>query len=278
MKKLFYLVMATLMVMGAVSCRKDNPGQNYKSVTVAEFLAAPESETQVYELVGTISGSAINTTYGNFDLTDDTGTVYIYGLTATNLGYGIKNDKSFSSLGLDFNDRIRIRGYRGAFEDRIEMLSAWFIEKLADSGNDTPTGNTVSVETNSVAEIWTSSIDNTYGSGFATTVQGLLLGYFKHTSTTNPVSPNENHVRINKNNVFSIRSTDGKKFKKIVIGCAPDAGDTSYCYDMTGLEGGPGALANNSAKTVTWTGSAARVILQANLGQVRVEKLTVEFE
>ena len=47
---------------------------------------------------------------------------------------------------------------------------------------------------------------------------------------------------------------------------------------MTGLEGGPGALANNSAKTVTWTGSAARVILQANQGQVRVEKLTVEFE
>ncbi|MBP5504500.1 MAG: BACON domain-containing protein [Bacteroidales bacterium] len=99
------------------------------AVTVAEFNAAPESDSQVYELVGTIGGS-INTTYGNFDLTDETGTVYVYGLTATELGYGAKNDKSYASLGLKEGDKIKIRGYRGSYGDKIEVLNAWFLEKL----------------------------------------------------------------------------------------------------------------------------------------------------
>ena len=266
--------MAALMLLAAASCKKD---KYVKSVTVAEFIKAPKSETQVYELVGTI-GSTINTTYGNFDLTDKTGTVYIYGLTATNLGYGIKNDKSFSSLGLKWNDKIRIRGYRGAFEDRVEMEYAWFVETLKSGGDDTSDDNIVSVATNSETEVWTSSIDDTYGSGYVATAQGLLIGYFKHTSTANLVAPNANHIRIYKNSVLTIKSTNDKKFKKIIIGCAPDDGETSYCYDMTGLEGGPGTTANNAEKTLTWVGSSSRVVLQSPKGQVRVENLTVEFE
>ena len=112
-----------------------------KAVTVSEFLAAAESEIQVYELVGVIGGS-INTTYGNFDLTDDSGTVYVYGLTATELGYGEKNDKSFGSLDLSRGDTIKLHGYRGSYtntntgETKDEVVYAWFIEKIAsgDSG------------------------------------------------------------------------------------------------------------------------------------------------
>lgn len=108
-----------------------------KSVSVAEFNAAAESDTQVYELVGTIGGS-INTTYGNFDLTDETGTVYVYGLTSTELGYGAKNDKSYASLNLKAGDKIKIQGYRGSYNDKIEVMYAWFIEKLEDGGGDEP--------------------------------------------------------------------------------------------------------------------------------------------
>lgn len=117
------------------------PG-DYKSVTVAEFLAAAESQSQVYELVGTIGGS-INTTYGNFDLTDATGTVYVYGMTATNLGYGAKNDQSYASLGLKEGDKIRVRGYRGSYtnpnsgEKKDELVYSWFIEKV-DGDDPTP--------------------------------------------------------------------------------------------------------------------------------------------
>ena len=116
------------------------------AVTVSEFLAAAESDSQVYELVGVIGGS-INTTYGNFDLTDDSGTVYVYGLTATNLGYGEKNDKSFASLDLNKGDTIKLRGYRGSFNGKDEVTYAWFIEKLASGdsgqGGDTPGGGEV---------------------------------------------------------------------------------------------------------------------------------------
>ena len=85
-------------------------------------------------------------------------------------------------------------------------------------------------------------------------------------------------MRVYKNSVLSIASADGKKIKKIVIGCAPDAGTSSYCWDMVGLEGGANAAADKSAKTVTWTGSATKVVLHASNGQVRMENLTVEFE
>ena len=116
------------------------------AVTVSEFLAAAESDSQVYELVGVIGGS-INTTYGNFDLTDDSGTVYVYGLTATELGYGAKNDKSFASLDLNKGDTIKLRGYRGSFNGKDEVTYAWFIEKLASGdsgqGGDTPGGGEV---------------------------------------------------------------------------------------------------------------------------------------
>ena len=397
------------------------PGGDVIGVSVAAFNAMPESDTQVYELVGTIGGS-VNQTYGNFDLTDDTGTVYVYGLTATNNGYGAKNDQSYMSLGLQAGDKIKIRGYRGSFNGKVEVVYAWFVEKLSEGsivpgggsgtgtladpytplgavnavkdltwtsnteyestdevyvkgkisriasggtfteggtygnasfyisedgtekdefycfrvlylgnkkfeagqtdikvgdevvicgklmnykgntpetvsgkaylyslnsgstpgggggGGDTPSGDSVSFATNSGAQTWAAETDGTYGGGFATTTQGLKIGYFKHTGTTAPIAPNANHVRVYKNCVLSIAPADGKKIKKIVLGCAPNAGTTSYCFDMTGLEGGANATCDKSALTVTWTGSASRVVLHANNGQVRVEKITVEFE
>ncbi|MBR0239771.1 MAG: hypothetical protein IJQ52_01405 [Bacteroidales bacterium] len=111
-------------------------GGDFIVATIEQFNAAAESDTQVYELVGTIDGT-INTTYGNFDLTDATGTVYVYGLTSTNLGYGAKNDKSYSSLGLVAGDNIKIHGYRGSYNNKIEVVYAWFIEKV--DGGDVPT-------------------------------------------------------------------------------------------------------------------------------------------
>ncbi len=127
-------------VTGGDTPQPPTPGE-VKAVTVAEFNAAPESDSQVYELVGTIGGS-INMTYGNFDLTDETGTVYVYGLTATELGYGMKNDKSYESLGLKEGDKIKLHGYRGSFEGKIEVMYAWFIEKVSGGGDNPGPGPT----------------------------------------------------------------------------------------------------------------------------------------
>ncbi|MCQ2140873.1 MAG: BACON domain-containing protein [Bacteroidales bacterium] len=121
----------------------ENPGggdtAEAKTVTVADFIAAAESSTQPYKLTGVIGGS-INTTYGNFDLTDATGTVYVYGLTKTNLGYGATNDKSYASLGLKAGDEVTLIGYRGSYGDKVEVLSAYYVSHKPAAGGDNPGG------------------------------------------------------------------------------------------------------------------------------------------
>ena len=104
--------------------------------TIADFLAAEESADVYYELTGTIS-NITNTTYGNFDLTDATGTVYVYGLTAT---FQTNNDKSFASLNLAEGDLITIRGTRASFEGDAQVNGpAYFVSKTELSTLETPT-------------------------------------------------------------------------------------------------------------------------------------------
>lgn len=91
--------------------------------TVAEFLAAEESKYQPYKLTGTIS-EIKSEEYGNFNLTDETGTVYVYGLTATEVE---KNDKSFASLGLKEGDIVTLIGYRGEYNGNIQVTGAYYV-------------------------------------------------------------------------------------------------------------------------------------------------------
>ena len=93
-------------------------------VTIAEFIEKPVDSKVWYELTGVITGT-INTDFGNFDLVDETGKVYVYGLTATPQS---TNDKSYSSLGLEAGDKIKIRGTRGDYNGKVEVLNAYFVE------------------------------------------------------------------------------------------------------------------------------------------------------
>lgn len=96
-------------------------------LTIAEFLAEEESADVYYELTGTVS-NIVNTTYGNFDLTDETGTIYVYGLTST---FQISNDKSFASLNLVEGDLITIRGTRASYSGVAQMGGpAYFLNKI----------------------------------------------------------------------------------------------------------------------------------------------------
>lgn len=104
-------------------------------VTIAEFLAASESESVYYELTGTIS-NITNTTYGNFDLVDETGSVYVYGLTATKK---TSNDKSFASIGLVEGDIITIHGTRAAYDGTPQVGGpAYFVSKVELPSLTTP--------------------------------------------------------------------------------------------------------------------------------------------
>lgn len=84
------------------------PGELVEA-TIAEFLAAETSTDTWYKLTGTITNIE-NTTYGNFTIKDETGSVYIYGLTEEKQD---GNDKSFINLGLQVNDIVTLATVRG---------------------------------------------------------------------------------------------------------------------------------------------------------------------
>ena len=114
-----------------------------EKLTVAEFLAK-EVGNVYYELTGTISNIS-STEFGNFDLTDDTGTVYVYGLTATK---ATSNDKSFSSLGLREGDVLTLVGTRAEYKGTAQVGGpAYYISHVATPYcNVTPSTMSVTAE------------------------------------------------------------------------------------------------------------------------------------
>lgn len=81
-------------------------------VTVADFLAKEKGDA-LYKLTGKVSGLKPGD-YGNFHLVDATGSVYVYGLTATPVA---KNDKSFPTLGIREGDIVTLIGKRDRYDD-----------------------------------------------------------------------------------------------------------------------------------------------------------------
>lgn len=106
----------------------ENPEQTIEKLTVAEFLAKDVDANTYYELTGTISNIS-NTEYGNFDLVDETGSVYVYGLTASKVA---SNDKSFSTLGLREGDILTLCGTRDAYNGDPQVGGpAYYISHVA---------------------------------------------------------------------------------------------------------------------------------------------------
>ena len=99
-----------------------------ETLTVAEFLAKEVNAAVWYQLTGTITSIA-NTNYGNFDLTDETGTVYVYGLTQDKQ---TSNNQSFSKLGLKVGDVVTLMGTRAAYNNTAQVGGpAYYVSHIA---------------------------------------------------------------------------------------------------------------------------------------------------
>ena len=92
-----------------------------KDVSVTEFLSSPISELQKYRLTGTIE-NLTNTTFGNFDLVDETGSVYVYGLKKDENA----SNQSFSELGLKEGDVVTLVGTRGEHNGDPQVANAYY--------------------------------------------------------------------------------------------------------------------------------------------------------
>lgn len=100
----------------------EEPVVEVKKVTVAEFLAAAEDNTTMYELTGVIT-SVANTSYGNFNLTDKTGTIYIYGLCSPEGA-----QKYWAESGAKLGDTITVQTIRTSYNGSPQGKNAIFVE------------------------------------------------------------------------------------------------------------------------------------------------------
>lgn len=98
-----------------------------KIVSVAEFNAAPESNDVWYQLTGTVKNLKDNDKYGNFDLEDSTGSVYVYGVLSEKGGEKKKFQELVAAKGIKNGSKITIVGVRGSHEGKIEVMNAYFI-------------------------------------------------------------------------------------------------------------------------------------------------------
>ena len=99
-------------------------------VTIAEFLEAKDN-FNIYTLTGTVSDIAKDkqdstqySAYGNFNLTDSTGTIYIYGLLTAD-----GEAKKFLELGIKEGDVITLKGSYTEYEGTPQIKNAIFVSK-----------------------------------------------------------------------------------------------------------------------------------------------------
>ena len=111
--------------------------QWYKSVTVktvAEADALADDPQNYIKITGTVTKpekSLIDagtkkwdiTNYGNFDLVDETGTIYVYGVTT---GWnGTKGNGAFATLGVKEGDKLTIVAYKTSYKGMNQLVGMY---------------------------------------------------------------------------------------------------------------------------------------------------------
>ena len=107
----------------------DTPSGDAKAVSVADFLAAAVSTDVWYQLTGTVKnmkedGSDL---YGNFDIEDATGSVYVYGLLSEKGGAKKKFQELVAAKGIANGKKITIIGNRADFKGTAQVGNAYFV-------------------------------------------------------------------------------------------------------------------------------------------------------
>lgn len=152
---------ATITVTGGtktvtVTINQEGAPEVIESLTIAQFLAKQPGDTY-YQLTGKLTNLE-NATYGNFTLVDETGSVYVYGLTKTQVA---SNDKSFGSIGVGEGDFVTLVGKRAVYSGTAQVGGpAYYVSHIpAPVISVTPTTKTVLATATSVEIAITSNAD-----------------------------------------------------------------------------------------------------------------------
>ncbi len=113
----------------------DDPGTDPSTppeqISIADFLSKADPAI-TYRLTGTVQ-NIVNTLYGNFDLVDATGSIYIYGLLDKE-----GNARNFESLGIKEGDEITIDGIYSEYNGSPQIKNAQYVSGGSGSGEDDP--------------------------------------------------------------------------------------------------------------------------------------------
>lgn len=98
-----------------------------KIITIADFNAAAESSDVWYQLTGTVKNLKDGDQYGNFDLEDSTGSVYVYGVLSEKGGAKKLFQELVTKYGIKNGTTLTIVGTRGSYNGKIEVMNAYFV-------------------------------------------------------------------------------------------------------------------------------------------------------
>ncbi len=107
------------------------PGTPAEEITIGEFLSKADPNT-TYRLTGTVKNIS-NTLYGNFDLVDETGSVYIYGLLDKD-----GNAQKFESIGIKEGDTVTLEGKYKDYNGKAEIANAQYISHVSSGDGPGP--------------------------------------------------------------------------------------------------------------------------------------------
>ena len=129
-----------------------------KKVTVAEFNAAEVENDTWYEMTGTVKNLKDGDQFGNFDLEDATGSVYVFGLLAEKGGEKKKFQELVAKYGIANGSTITIRANRGDYQGKIEAMNAYYVPTGEGGDTPTPTPSGSNLITNGDFEAWDGNV------------------------------------------------------------------------------------------------------------------------
>lgn len=264
----------------------ETPSTDAKKVTVAEFNAAEVSNDVWYQLTGTVENLKDGDQYGNFDLKDETGSVYVYGLLSEKGGEKKKFQDLAAAKGIKNGSKITIIGTRGVFNDKIEVMNAYFvsIEGGSGSGEQGGGGSESSPGTVSGNTITVKAIDFGVSNGVTMGTQTLADGtklVFDGGGNNNAPKYYDAGTNIRMYPKNSVTITATKNIQKIVFNC--DEYQGTICNAGGDITASPGTIATNE-KVVTISGISSKTTTITNTSgntgagsQIRIVTIEITY-
>ena len=264
----------------------ETPSTDAKKVTVAEFNAAEVSNDVWYQLTGTVENLKDGDQYGNFELKDETGSVYVYGLLSEKGGEKKKFQDLAAAKGIKNGSKITIIGTRGVFNDKIEVMNAYFVSIEGGSGSGeqggggsgsgpgTVSGNTITVK---AADF---GVANGVTMGTQTLADGTKLVFDGGGNNNAPkYYDTGTNIRMYPKNSVTITAT--KNIQKIVFNC--DEYQGTICNAGGDITASPGTIATNE-KVVTISGISSKTTTITNTSgntgagsQIRIVTIEITY-